>query len=164
MGASSVPVSVRSGQIAVGARLLEEIRADDSVGRLGGDEFVVLAEGEVGGGGPEVVAARLLQAFDRPFRVEDSRAGPLSVSASIGVAVGYRSGAAQLLRDADVALYEAKARGKHGYVVFDSEMVRQVFTDRTASAPHHAFAPPATGQVGDGDLVLISRGELDRLE
>ena len=109
---------------AVGVRLSEEVRANDSVGRLGGDEFVVLAEGEIGSGGPEVVASRLLEAFTRPFMVEDRSVGPLNVAASIGVAVGSRSGAAELLRDADVALYEAKARGKHGYVLFDSQMRR----------------------------------------
>ncbi|HUI02514.1 MAG TPA: sensor domain-containing diguanylate cyclase [Acidimicrobiales bacterium] len=107
---------------AVAVRLAETLRANDSVGRLGGDEFVVLAEGELGGIGPELVAERILTAFTRPFTVEDERVGPLSIRASIGVAVGARDGAAQLLRDADVALYEAKARGKHGYVVFGAEV------------------------------------------
>ena len=106
---------------AVGVRLSEVLRATDSVGRIGGDEFIVLAEGDVGSGGPEVVAERLLGAFSQPFSVDDGKVGPLSVTASIGVAVGDRGGAAELLRDADVALYEAKARGKHTYVVFDAE-------------------------------------------
>jgi diguanylate cyclase (GGDEF)-like protein len=111
--------------VAVGARLSEEIRASDSVGRLGGDEFVVLAEADTEAGGPEVIAARLLEAFSRPFSVEEAGVGPLIATASIGVAVGYRDGAAELLRDADVALYEAKTRGKHGYVVFDPGMSRE---------------------------------------
>ena len=101
---------------AVGVRLSETLRASDSVGPFGGDEFVVLAEGELGGIGPELVAERLLASFAQPFTLELSSFGPLNIGASIGVAVGPRDGAAQLLRDADVALYEAKARGKHGYV------------------------------------------------
>jgi diguanylate cyclase (GGDEF)-like protein len=120
--------------IAVAARLSEEIRATDSVGRLGGDEFIVLAEGDVTSAGPEVVAGRLLDAFSRPFNVTDAAVGPLSISASIGVAVGYREEPAQLIRDADVALYEAKARGKHGYVMFDSHMRRDTVAE-TGSEP-----------------------------
>jgi diguanylate cyclase (GGDEF)-like protein len=115
---------------AVGTRLSETLRTSDSVGRLGGDEFVVLAEGELGGIGPELVAQRLLASFARPFTLEGSSVGPLSIGASIGVALGPRDGAAELLRDADVALYEAKARGKHGYMVFRSEM-RMVGDDVT---------------------------------
>jgi diguanylate cyclase (GGDEF)-like protein len=111
---------------AVGIRLAEGVRASDAVGRLGGDEFVVLAEGDVGSGGPEVLAGRLLSALTRPFTLEQSGVGPLIVTASIGVAIGHREGAAELLRDADVALYEAKARGKHGYVLFDSRMHREL--------------------------------------
>ncbi|MGO9342688.1 MAG: diguanylate cyclase [Acidimicrobiales bacterium] len=111
---------------AVGSRLSEALRANDTVGRLGGDEFVVLAEGDIGSTGPEVVATRLLQALSRPFVLDSSSIAPLSITASIGVAVGYRDGAAELLRDADVALYEAKARGKRRYVVFDSQMHRDL--------------------------------------
>ncbi len=107
---------------AVGVRLLGVLRASDSVGRLGGDEFVVLVEGDVGGIGPELVAEKVLDSFSRPFTFEGSSIGPLSIGASIGVALGSRDGASELLRDADVALYEAKARGKNGVVVFRAEM------------------------------------------
>jgi diguanylate cyclase (GGDEF)-like protein len=107
---------------AVGDRLSGALRASDSVGRLGGDEFVVLVEGELGGIGPEVVAEQLLALFAEPFSLDDGNIGPLMITASIGVALGARSGAADLLRDADVALYVAKAKGQHGYVVFRSQM------------------------------------------
>ena len=107
---------------AVGARLSGALRVSDSVGRLGGDEFVVLVEGEVGGIGPELVAEKLLASFSRAFIVGGDNVGTLTIGASIGVALGPRNGATELLRDADVALYEAKARGKHGVVVFRPEM------------------------------------------
>jgi diguanylate cyclase (GGDEF)-like protein len=107
---------------AVGVRLSQTLRATDSVGRLGGDEFVVLAEGELTGPGPELVAERILASFAQPFILERSDVGPLRIGASIGVAIGPRDGPAHLLRDADVALYEAKARGKDGYAVFRSDM------------------------------------------
>ena len=113
---------------AVGRRLSGALRASDSVGRLGGDEFVVLVEGELGGVGPEVVASQLLAAFVEPFSLESGDAGPFHISASIGVAIGPRSGAADLLRDADVALYVAKAKGKNCYVVFGAQ-TRSVLSD-----------------------------------
>ncbi len=125
---------------AVAARLSAALRASDSVGRLGGDEFVVLVEGELGGLGPEVVAQQLLAAFALPFTLENTSVGPLTVSASIGVALGARSGAADLLRDADVALYVAKARGEHGYVVFRSEM-HTVLSDRLRFEEYVGKAP-----------------------
>jgi diguanylate cyclase (GGDEF)-like protein len=129
---------------AVGRRLSEALRASDSVGRLGGDEFVVLVEGEVGGIGPERVAEKLMDSFSQPFILEGDSAGPMSIGASIGVALGPRDGAAELLRDADVALYDAKARGKHGVVVFRSEM-RMVAPDRREASV-------------DGTQVLTSGG------
>jgi predicted signal transduction protein with EAL and GGDEF domain len=81
-----------------------------------------LAEGELTGPGPELVAERILASFAQPFILERSDVGPLRIGASIGVAIGPRDGPAHLLRDADVALYEAKARGKDGYAVFRSDM------------------------------------------
>ena len=117
---------------AIGSRLSEALRASDTVGRLGGDEFVVLVEGDLGGVGPEIVAQQLLAEFAKPFALPGTDIEPLRISASIGVAVGARSGPADLLRDADVALYMAKARGKHGYVVFRSDMQMDL-VDRPAS-------------------------------
>ena len=127
---------------AVAARLSGALRGSDSVGRLGGDEFVVLVEGELGSLGPEKVAQQLSAEFAQPFTLEDSLVGPLTISASIGVAVGARSGAADLIRDADVALYVAKARGEHGYVVFRSDM-QTVLSDRLRFEEY-------AGQTSDG--------------
>ena len=122
---------------AIGARLSGELRATDSVGRLGGDEFVVLVEGDVGGIGPELVAEKLLASFSQPFDLAGSGVGPLHITTSIGVALGPRDGAAELLRDADVALYEAKARGKHGVVVFRPEMRMGVADRREVDVDTH---------------------------
>jgi len=106
---------------AVSERLSLTMRQSDSIGRLGGDEFVVLVDGTTGAG-PELVAERLLRVLRAPFELEGSPGGPLTLTASIGIAIGVRSSAADLLRDADIALYEAKAAGKDGFVVFEPEM------------------------------------------
>ena len=107
---------------AVTARLTLTMRESDSVGRLGGDEFVVLVDGSTMDSGPELVAERLLAVLREPFVLEDSPSGPLTLSASIGIAAGLRSSATLLLRDADIALYQAKADGKDRFVVFEPEM------------------------------------------
>jgi diguanylate cyclase (GGDEF)-like protein len=107
---------------AVTQRLLATMRESDTIGRLGGDEFVVLVDGSTMDAGPELVAERLLGVLREPFVLEGTSFGPLSLSASIGIAAGTRSSASELLRDADTALYEAKGGGKNRYVMFQPEM------------------------------------------
>jgi diguanylate cyclase (GGDEF)-like protein len=107
---------------AVTARLVLTMRESDSVGRLGGDEFIVLVDGATMDAGPELVAERLLAVLRAPFELEGLPSGPLTLTASIGIAVGIRPSATELLRDADIALYEAKTAGKDRFVVFQPEM------------------------------------------
>ncbi|HUI02989.1 MAG TPA: EAL domain-containing protein [Acidimicrobiales bacterium] len=107
---------------AVAHRFVGILRASDTVGRLGGDEFVVLAEGASLGAGPEMVAERLHDTLREPFRIDGYDGVPLSVSASIGIAGGQRNSAHELLRDADIALYRAKALGKNRSALFQPEM------------------------------------------
>jgi diguanylate cyclase (GGDEF)-like protein len=107
---------------AVTARLAVTMRESDSVGRLGGDEFIVLVDGATMDAGPELVAERLLSVLREPFELEGLPTGPLKLTASIGIATGIRPSATELLRDADIALYEAKAAGKDRFVVFHPEM------------------------------------------
>ncbi len=106
---------------AVAARLDGVVRDLDALGRLGGDEFVVIA-GELSlAVGPELIAERMLEALKQPFKLEASEI-PFTVTASIGIAAGQRTSADVLLRDADIAMYRAKADGKNRYVVFETRM------------------------------------------
>jgi diguanylate cyclase (GGDEF)-like protein len=107
---------------AVASRLEGVVRDIDALGRLGGDEFVVVAEGMSLAAGPELIAERLLTALKQPFTLEGAERTRLSVTASVGVAMGDRASAEELLRDADIAMYRAKWDGKNGYVVFESGM------------------------------------------
>ena len=111
---------------AVAARFAGVLRDSDTVGRLGGDEFVVLAEGVSLAAGPELVAERLQDVLREPFRLEGMEDMPLSVSASIGIAEGERASASDLLREADIALYRAKARGKNCSALFRPQMQSEV--------------------------------------
>ncbi len=106
---------------AVAARLTNVTRASETVGRLGGDEFVVLTEGDSLDAGPECVAERLLVVLREPYRLGSGHQ-TLHVTASIGIAEGHRGSASDLLRDADLALYRAKADGKNRYITFAAEM------------------------------------------
>jgi diguanylate cyclase (GGDEF)-like protein/PAS domain S-box-containing protein len=111
---------------AVAARLSGMLRPSDTVGRLGGDEFVLLVEGVSLATGPDVVAERIREALREPFRIDGYDALPISVTASIGIATGHRQSAQELLRDADIALYRAKAAGRNSFAVFEPAMQSEV--------------------------------------
>jgi diguanylate cyclase (GGDEF)-like protein len=102
-----------------GERLQRAVREQDTVGRLGGDEFVVLVEATPGELTADALADRLTETLREPVELGD--AGKLfSVTASIGVASGSYATPDELLRDADLALYAAKAAGKDRYALFDA--------------------------------------------
>jgi diguanylate cyclase (GGDEF)-like protein len=105
----------------VAERLRTTVRSCDTIGRLGGDEFVVLVEDAAMDAGVEAVAERLLEVLAEPLHLPESDQ-PLVVRASIGIATGAGCGPSELLRDADMALYNAKAAGKACYRVFAPEM------------------------------------------
>ena len=107
---------------AVAARLEGVVRHVDALGRLGGDEFVVIAEELSLAAGPELVAERLLDALEHPFKLGADEEIRLTVTASIGIAAGQRTSAEELLRDADIAMYRAKWDGKNRYAVFETGM------------------------------------------
>jgi diguanylate cyclase (GGDEF)-like protein/PAS domain S-box-containing protein len=116
---------------AVAARFGAILRASDTVGRLGGDEFVILAEGVSLAAGPLLVADRIREVLAKPFTVEGYEGLPITVTASIGIATGDRPSAQELLRDADIALYRAKAAGRDGSVLFEAAM-QSAAVDRLA--------------------------------
>ncbi len=113
---------------AVAARLDGVVRATDAFGRLGGDEFVVVSEELSLSAGPDLIAERLLEALKEPFKLGSDEETRLTVTASIGIASGDRTAPADLLRDADIAMYRAKWDGKNRYVVFETGMQDAVQT------------------------------------
>ena len=106
---------------AVASRLTSTLPDADTIGRMGGDEFVVLIDGGEPGVAPTLLAERLLAVMRQPFELSGT-ATPLNLSTSIGIAVGDRATPDELLRDADVALYQAKASGKNRYKMFEPAM------------------------------------------
>ncbi len=105
---------------AVATRLYTALREADTVGRIGGDEFVVLVGSPSMAQGAEIVAEHLLEVIRTiPFYLAGRN---VTVTASIGIALGETEEAIDLLRNADVALYQAKARGKNCAAIFLPEM------------------------------------------
>jgi diguanylate cyclase (GGDEF)-like protein/PAS domain S-box-containing protein len=111
--------------LRVTARRLEEtLRSQDTAARLGGDEFAVLLEDLVDEREALAIAERVRCALEPPVTVAGHRVAP---SASIGVACpGALDSADELLRNADVAMYAAKERGKAQVALFEDAMRRQV--------------------------------------
>jgi len=107
--------------ISLARRLEAVMRPGDSIARLGGDEFAILVGETRRVQDVCRVAARLLDSINVPFRIDDHE---VFMTASIGIAIGgehYKT-PDEILRDADTAMYRAKARGKARYEVFDGAM------------------------------------------
>jgi diguanylate cyclase (GGDEF)-like protein len=116
-------------------------RPSDTVARIGGDEFVVLLDSFAVDRNAEAVAERIVAELAQPFTLNGHT---VNISASVGVAVersGFHS-AGDLLRDADIAMYNAKFSGKNTLVCFDS-----VLRDRITTGPRPS--PAAGGTAGD---------------
>lgn len=107
--------------VAIARRLEKHLRVGDTVARLGGDEFTILLEDIKDVSITTNIADRLQEELTMPFYVDGHE---VFTSASIGIAsstIGYEC-AEDLLRDADIAMYRAKALGKARYEVFDITM------------------------------------------
>ena len=128
-------------------RVRGALRAIDTLARFGGDEFVVLCEGLGDPSEVLAVADRLLEAFAEPVDLGPSQFVP---TASIGIALAGPetcSDPEALLRDADVAMYRAKSRGKGRYELFDATM-------RTQTLEHVGLLADLRHAVERGQLVL----------
>jgi diguanylate cyclase (GGDEF)-like protein len=109
----------------VARRIASRVRPDDLVARLGGDEFALLLRRAQPEQGVVELATRIQEAVSQPYRVAGTE---ITSSASIGITVsthGYDK-PGDVLRDADIAMYRAKATGKARHVLFDSTMHTEI--------------------------------------
>jgi diguanylate cyclase (GGDEF)-like protein/PAS domain S-box-containing protein len=131
--------------VAVAARMRSALRTTDTAARLGGDEFAVLVEDAVDGDEAMALADRLLEALEQPFELSGKQ---LFVRASVGVA--WTDGdhdADSLLRDADAAMYQAKAHGKGVTRLFEPGMY-------TASVARLELETDLRRAVANGEFLL----------
>ena len=131
----------------VARRLVAAVRPSDTVARLGGDEFAVLLEQS---SRPldeaTTIADRILASLSAPVELTDQT---VSISASLGIACGDpEATSGSLLREADVAMYRAKATGKGCWVVHDSEM-------RTAAVERFQLEADLLGALDAGQFALV---------
>ncbi|MFN4118958.1 EAL domain-containing protein [Acidovorax sp.] len=105
----------------IGRRLASVLRAPDMVARVGGDEFAVLVADAPAADPVVRIARRMLEVLDEPMEVEGKR---LFASASIGISLCDRDkpNAADLLRNADTAMYRAKVNGRRRYELYDAHL------------------------------------------
>ena len=129
----------------VGRRLKTCTRPEDTVARLGGDEFAVLLEDIAGIDEPAEAARRILSALRMPVLIEGRN---LVVTASIGITVGQdETDPGVLLRNADVAMYSAKALGRNRFEVYEPTM-------HDAALERLDLAGDLEGAVERGEFVL----------
>ena len=110
--------------VEVSQRLLTCVRIEDTVARLGGDEFSILLEGASSHENALIVAERILNRLSEPFTLDEHQ---VFISTSIGITLSSFSyqRAEDVLRDADTAMYHAKAQGKARFAVFDKHLHNQ---------------------------------------
>lgn len=104
--------------IHLAKKMQSQMRSEDTVARLGGDEFTVLLANENSTHGAEQVAKKLLAEISEPYMIEGE---PVTISASIGIAISTSENIEpeDLVRNADHAMYQAKADGKATFKIFN---------------------------------------------
>ena len=101
--------------IEVADRLVNAVRTGDTVARFGGDEFVILAETLTVRAEARIIAERVLELLAEPIDLDGTM---VTIGASVGIAFDEVHNPDLLLRDADIALYQAKDSGRNRFVVF----------------------------------------------
>ncbi|RMH28566.1 MAG: EAL domain-containing protein [Planctomycetota bacterium] len=130
---------------SIASRIRENVRDVDTVARFGGDEFVVLLEDLNDPSESKCLAQKLLDACAEPHVIRGHR---LVSTASIGLVTSLMSnGASAMIRDADAAMYQAKANGRGQVVEFDTAM-HEAMLERLALEDEMRSA------IGDGQFVL----------
>ena len=110
---------------AAAGRLLDTVRGVDAVARFGGDEFLVLVEDASQPAHVTQIAGRVVEALKRPIAIDRDE---VWIGASVGVAItsGANATSESLLREADIAMYRAKARGGSCFELFDEVLRAEV--------------------------------------
>jgi diguanylate cyclase (GGDEF)-like protein/PAS domain S-box-containing protein len=147
----------------VAARLLNATRGCDTVARLGGDEFAVLIEHVQAVGGVEIVAERIVNSLRQPVETAPGRS--LTISASLGIAVARGTeGTGELLRNADVAMYEAKNRARGRWVTYDPEMHAALVDRVTLEADLRRAVDRSEFHLAYQPIVDLASGRLTGIE
>ena len=148
--------------IEIAARIADVLRPGDTVARIGGDEFTILLDGVVVDRDATVVAERVQSALGRSFGLDGHE---IRVTASIGVSLSSpRMNAAELLRNADIAMYDAKRRGQGRCAVFTEAMRERVIERVTRENDLRQAVQEALLEVHYQPIVEMGSGAIYGLE
>jgi diguanylate cyclase (GGDEF)-like protein len=149
--------------VTIAQRLRGCVREEDLVARLGGDEFAILQMLPRDRTDTLALAQRLVDAVDQPFDLEGRR---ISSSISVGIAVEDEEtrDAEHLFRNADMALYRAKAAGRNTWRFFEPEMQQEVQTRSTITADLRTALQEDQFEIYYQPVVNAGNGQLVQFE
>ncbi len=146
---------------AVAHRLNEAVFEPETVTRFGGDEFVVFCRDICRPSDAEEVGQRLLQSLRMPFTVSGRH---VHVTASIGISVSATPDAERMLREADAAMYRAKALGSDRLAVFDPSLAERFSRELRLAAQIHEALSDEQFVLEYQPIVELSTGSISGLE
>jgi diguanylate cyclase (GGDEF)-like protein/PAS domain S-box-containing protein len=149
--------------VAIGNMLKSNLRATDTVARLGGDEFVILLEDTKDENAAITISKWIVKKFSSPFRLAEN---DVFVTTSIGIVLstlGYDQ-PEDVLRDADIAMYAAKAQGKGIFQVFNPAMRERILRRVGLEADFRQALVSKQIRIHYQPIISIRTGELLGLE
>jgi diguanylate cyclase (GGDEF)-like protein/PAS domain S-box-containing protein len=146
---------------AVAARFDEAVREPEIVSRFGGDEFVVFCRGIYRVEDAEEVARRLLASLQEPFTVGGRH---VFVTASVGISLSAEPDAHRMLREADAAMYRAKALGSERIAVFDPTLLDRSSRDLRLAAQMHEALDEEQFVLEYQPIIELTSGRITGLE
>jgi diguanylate cyclase (GGDEF)-like protein/PAS domain S-box-containing protein len=147
---------------AAASRIGSILRPSDTAARLGGDEFALLIEMVDSERDPQMIAGRILEALELPFPIAGRE---LRVTASVGVAIWSEStGVEELLRNADTAMYAAKADGKATIRSFEPKMHHRVLERLELTGELRTAIDSKQFELDYQPIVELESGELAGVE
>jgi diguanylate cyclase (GGDEF)-like protein len=149
--------------VAVSERIKQACANISHIARLGGDEFVIIQRLQAGGPDAPELARQLIETIGKTFEITGHR---INIGASIGVALAPRHGLLPdvLLKRADMALYESKARGRNTVMVFEDEMDQHAQQRRLLELDIRTAMAEQQFTLVFQPIVDIARGEVASFE
>lgn len=147
----------------VSKRLLETVRSTDACGRLGGDEFAVLLSGVEGSAGATRLAERIVDELSKPYHC-DGATIVTGVSVGVALADAHHAGLRELMKEADFALYRAKADGRGRYQLFEDQLGQELADKRRIEAAMRRALITDGFTLNFQPIVNIERGRVEVVE
>jgi diguanylate cyclase (GGDEF)-like protein/PAS domain S-box-containing protein len=148
--------------VAIAARLNDCLEPGDTIARLGGDEFTLVLDGITSSAQANARAQELCDAFEQPFEIAGRR---LFTRASIGICLSRADlSAGELLRNADIAMYDSKQRGGNTHALFDQTMHQRVVSRMTHESELRKAVERSLIGVHYQPIVDLASGRVTSLE